>query len=511
MAANGPGINLGPNQNLGFIPWPQPGNTMSQLDAIIADTDDEVLAGMGVRLEAYILTAGNRSLSRENVLRISRILATTYQAPGKPKTTKSALAPLRGGYDIDNQKNFNKIVSVNVGTGKQRVQFKALAGVLATQAEYFKPLCSDLWRCGREGVISLEDFRPESFEIFLAWLYTKDIRNAKGLIKKIKGNNAHFRTQAYKFEWFQLLHCYFLADYIGAPKFANYLMNALTLSYRGWVRDGFVKSAKNPLFNKTEETIKLVDSNTIESSPLRALIKDIIFPSIGEGQFPITVDPPPGAPSPFRRTRRGLHNLLLPDSPLPPQGQNTQFPNNGTAPNQNFNLGYPLFPTNVPPTNLNLHPAPPTNNLTQNAPPLLPTGTIVLPNFNLHLPPAHPHNNPIWTSNPQRGLFRTGIHHLPISHHAHYPHPIPRNPFGNPNAFNIRNRDPLFPPTIIPSRPNLRSRFLKAMTFGKSEDKVDPETAAVEFKKWEQASMVWENERCKYHIHAKGKDCRDEE
>lgn len=100
MAANGPGINLGPNQNLGFIPWPQPGNTMSQLDAIIADTDDEVLAGMGVRLEAYILTAGNRSLSRENVLRISRILATTYQAPGKPKTTKSALAPLRGGYDM---------------------------------------------------------------------------------------------------------------------------------------------------------------------------------------------------------------------------------------------------------------------------------------------------------------------------------------------------------------------------------------------------------------------------
>lgn len=100
MAANGLGINLVPVHNPGIIPWPHPANEISQLDAIIADTDDSILAGMSEILEAYIRTSGNRGLSRQNVLRISRILAATYQAPDKPKTTKSVLAPLSGGYDM---------------------------------------------------------------------------------------------------------------------------------------------------------------------------------------------------------------------------------------------------------------------------------------------------------------------------------------------------------------------------------------------------------------------------
>ncbi|KAF7943880.1 uncharacterized protein EAE97_005950 [Botrytis byssoidea] len=324
MAANGLGTNLVPDHNLGIISWPQPDNAMSQLDAVIADTDDAILAGMSERLEDYIRTSGYRGLSRENILKISRILAATYQAPDKPKTTNSVLAPLSGGYDIDDQKNFNKTVFINVGTGKQRGQFTAMAGLLATQAKFFKPLCSDIWKCGREGVISLEDYQPESFEIFLAWLYTKDIRNAKCLGKNIARSNTHFRIQAHKYKWFQLLRCYFLADYIGAPKFANYMMDALTLAYREWVRGGFVKSAKDPLFNKTEETQKLVDSNTVESSPLRALIKDILFPSVEERQnpVPVTIYRHPRAPPSFRRARRGPHNLLVPDPLLPPHGQN---------------------------------------------------------------------------------------------------------------------------------------------------------------------------------------------
>ncbi|TGO46924.1 hypothetical protein BCON_0301g00080 [Botryotinia convoluta] len=502
MTANGPGANL---------PWPQPANAMSQLDAIIADTDDAILAGMSERLEAYIRTSGNRGLSRENVLRISRILASTYQAPDKPKTTKSVLAPLRGGYDIDDQKNFNKIVSINVGTGKQRVQFTAIAGLLATQAEFFKPLCSDLWKCGREGVISLEDYQSESFEMFLAWLYTKDIRNAKCLGKNITRSNTHFRTQAHKYKWFQLLRCYFLADYIGAPKFANYMMDALTLAYREWVRDGFVKSAKDPLFNKTEETRKLVDSNTVGSSPLRALIKDILFPSIEERQVPVTTNRPPRAPPSFRRARRGLHNLLVPNPLLPPQGQNIQFQNNGTAPHPNFHPGHPLFPSDFPPTSMNVHPPPPTHHHMHNAAPSLSTDIGPAPYFNPHPPPTHPHNNPTYMPIPQHqaGPLHAGNHHLPIPHHAHFPHPIAHNPFGN--HYNIRNQHPFFSPMPLPPRPTLRSRFLKAMKFGREGEKIDPESAAVEFKKWEKASMVWEHERCRYHIHAKGEDCRDEE
>ncbi|KAF5872079.1 uncharacterized protein Bfra_009108 [Botrytis fragariae] len=509
MAANGPGTNLGPDHNIGIIPWPQSANAISQLDAIIADTDDVILAGMSERLEAYIRTSGHRGLSRENVLRISRILAATYQSPDKPKTTKSVLAPLRRDYDIDDQKNFNKIVSIHVGTGKQRVQFTALAGLLATQAKFFKPLCSDLWKCGREGAISLEDCQPESFEMFLAWLYTKDIRNAKCLGKNITRGNTHFRTQAHKYKWFQLLHCYFLADYIGAPKFANYMMDALTLAYREWVRDGFVKSAKDPLFNKTEETRKLVDSNTVESSPLRALIKDILFPSIEEKRVPVTINPHPGAPPSFRRDRRGLHNLLVPNPSLPPQGQNIQFPNNGTAPHPNFHPGNPLYPSHFPPTNLNVHPPPPTHHYMHNAAPSLSTEIGPAPYLNHHPPLVHRHNNPAYLPIPQGGPFRAAIHHLPVSHHANFPHCIAHNPFAN--HYNIRNQHLFFSPMPLAPRPTLRSRFLKAMKFGRDEEKFDAEVTAIEFKKWEKASMVWEHERCRYHMHAKGEDCRNEE
>ncbi|TGO18178.1 hypothetical protein BPAE_0394g00020 [Botrytis paeoniae] len=511
MATNGPGTNLGPDHNIGIIPWPQPAIAISQLNAIIADTDDAILAGMSERLEAYIRTSGHRGLSRENVLRISKILAATYQAPDKPKTTKSILAPLSGGYDMcsDDQKNFNKIVSINVGTGKQQVQYTAMAGLLASQAEYFKPLCSDLWKCGRESVISLEDYQPESFEMFLAWLYTKDIRNARCLGKNITCSNTHFRTQAHKYKWFQLLRCYFLADYIGAPKFANYMMDALTLAYREWVRDGFVKSAKDPLFNKTEETRKLVDSNTVESSPLRALIKDIIFPYVEERRVTVAINRHPRPPPSFRRARRGIHNILVPNPLLPPQGQNIQFPNNGTAPHPYFHPGHPLSPSDFPPTTLNVHPPPPTHHHMHNAAPSLSTETGPAPYFNPHPPPTHPHNNPTYHPILQGGPFHAGIHRVPISHHAHFPHPIAHNHFAN--HYNVRNQHPFFSPMPLPPRPTLRSRFLKAMKFGRDEERVDPESAAIEFKKWEKASMVWEHERCRYHIHANREDCRDEE
>ncbi|KAF7919792.1 hypothetical protein BELL_1075g00010 [Botrytis elliptica] len=509
MAANGLGINLVANHNIGIIPWPHPANEMSQLDAIISDTDDTILAGMSEILEAYIRRSGHRGLSRVNVLRISRILAATYQAPDKPKTTKSALAPLSGGFDIDDQKNFNKIVSINVGTGKQRVQFTAIAGLLAAQAEYFKPLCSDLWKCGRESIISLEDYQPESFEMFLAWLYTKDIRNAKCLGKNTTRSNTHFRTQAHKYKWFQLLRCYFLADYIGASKFANYMMDALTLAYREWVRDGFVKSAKDPLFNKTEETRKLVDSNTVESSPLRALIKNILFPSVEESRVPVTINRRPRAPPSFRRTRRGIHNPLVLNPLFLPHGQNIQFPNDGTAPHPNFQPGHPLFTSNFPPTTLNAHPPPPTIHHMHNAAPSLSTGIAPAPHFHPHPPPTHPHSIPIFHPIPQGGPFHAGNHHLPISHRAPSLHHIPHNPFAN--HYNIRNQHPFLSPMPLPPRPTLRSRFLKAMKFGRDEEKVDSESVAIEFKEWEKASMVWEHERCRYHIHAMGKDCRDEE
>ncbi|RAL60440.1 hypothetical protein DID88_000215 [Monilinia fructigena] len=186
----------------------------------------------------------------QTLLKLARANSTKwFHAPHMPITDESLLAPLSGGFDVYQQSDYNKVVTVLVGSKKHQVKFTAISGILAAEAEFFKPLCDDRWKCGRTGVIELENYQPETFAIFITWLYTRDHANAEGLVKIYRPGHdySNFRTRksSHKKRWFQLLHCYFLADYIGAPQFANHIIDALIFAFKDWVEeDSFYKVLK---------------------------------------------------------------------------------------------------------------------------------------------------------------------------------------------------------------------------------------------------------------------------
>ncbi|KAB8304137.1 hypothetical protein EYC80_003557 [Monilinia laxa] len=202
----------------------------------------------------------------QTLLKIARAKSTKwFHAPNMPITDESLLAPLSCGLDV-----------------YQQIQFTAISGVLAAEAKFFKPLCDNRWKCGRTGVIELENYQPETFAIFITWLYTRDHTNAEGLVKIYHHGHAYsnFRTRksSHKKRWFQLLHCYFLADYISAPQFANHIMDALIFAFKDWVEeDSFYKVCEEPIF-EDRETEEMVRENTADSSPLRLLVNDILSP-----------------------------------------------------------------------------------------------------------------------------------------------------------------------------------------------------------------------------------------
>ncbi|RAL60441.1 hypothetical protein DID88_000216 [Monilinia fructigena] len=65
---------------------------------------------------------------------------------------------------------------------------------------------------------------------FFAWNTTGDIYSAKCLFKNTIPSGGKVTTEqldGYRVLWDQLLECYFLADFPGAPKFGNAIIDAL--------------------------------------------------------------------------------------------------------------------------------------------------------------------------------------------------------------------------------------------------------------------------------------------
>ncbi|KAJ8065911.1 hypothetical protein OCU04_005010 [Sclerotinia nivalis] len=361
--------------------------TISELKDLTASMDPASLAEITELLELHH-RAHNRWQLLYSVLRLARSLQTKpWHAPEQPRGDGRFLVKSEGCFDIYNQEDNNKIVTVYVGSGKQQVKFTATAGILSAQASFFKPLCGDKWKCGRESTITLSEHSPESFEIFLSWLYTRNVKNASCLIKihpmKREISNIFFRKQSHKSRWFQLLHCYFLADYICAPKFANYIIDALVFAYKEWSEADFGKIVREPLFDDVEKTRELVEMNTPDNSPLRRLIEDILMPGRELRRVLMADERSSSSRMPFRirRERLPLPDISAPDN-LP---ENIQFGNDGSATNPDFQPGHPIL------------------------------------------------------------------------------------------------------------------------------DNYDPQKIKTEFRKSEKAKKVWEARRCKYHVHAVGRDCRDEE
>ncbi|ESZ93111.1 hypothetical protein SBOR_6483 [Sclerotinia borealis F-4128] len=424
-------------------------SAFEELETLIAGMDPDSLHQV-IELLDVNKNIRNRWAHLQNVLGLARSLATKwFHAPEMPTTDKTALAPLSDGYDVDGQDNYAKIVTVLVGSGKQQVKFTAIAGALAAQAKFFKPLCDDRWMCSLDGVIELEVHQPESFKIFIAWLYTRDIKIAECLVKiepVAQGKtNVYFRKQSHKTRWFQLLHCYFLADYIGAPQFANCIMDALVFAYKAWVETDFTKVDVDPIFDdkKTEE---LVEINTVESSPLRAMIRDILAPYSAMRSAKPTLD---------QRLRR----IFTPHY----SSRNHQVRKHTTT-----------FPFLLP--------------LSQNDSPSNQTNALQASHVPLH--PFLGHPPPLSIPN-----------HPPLPAFANHP---PHHAFQNLPP-------PISPPQLHPHAPQPfhQPNPRRSRLFGLRRCS-DLDLTNVKLDRPENSKKIWEEHRCKYHIHEKSKDCCDE-
>lgn len=169
-------------------------------------------------------------------------------------------------------------MTIIIGKDNHKKRVRVAAALLSTQSFYFNKACAEPWK--RPGkTLQLPEETPETFEIFLAWLNTGDIKHASSLSKIGTSNDAETRRKDLSSRWLQLLHCYSMADYIQAPRYMNAIMDALIATLEDFDTE---LSGSNeidevtPMCDTCVRTINLVWERTPTKSPLRVLVIDTL-------------------------------------------------------------------------------------------------------------------------------------------------------------------------------------------------------------------------------------------
>jgi len=142
------------------------------------------------------------------------------------------------------------------------------------------------WLESRYGVVRLEDFKGDAFAIYELWLNTSSIddpiaasrqmqqpteqtsrHDSKHVGDVVVGNKNDIFETTLDSRLDLLMHCYFLADYIGAPGFQNDVMDAISQFYQG--------------LHNTNSTIPLhnvvyICHKTTAETPLRRFLVDAL-------------------------------------------------------------------------------------------------------------------------------------------------------------------------------------------------------------------------------------------
>ncbi|KAI9647966.1 hypothetical protein NHQ30_002588 [Ciborinia camelliae] len=182
-------------------------------------------------------------------------------------------------YDLE---DFSKIVTVAISSGEDERKVRVSAALLSAQSFYFKSACAESW-VGTDQILNFPDEKPETFEIFMAWLNVGDIKHANSLQKIEPNDDNQTRAQKLSKRWSQLINCYIMADYIQAPKYTNIIMDALIEAVKDFdVLHSYEQFS--PMCNSCVETINLVWDKTVVKSPLRKLVLD----TLGSSRYPIS-------------------------------------------------------------------------------------------------------------------------------------------------------------------------------------------------------------------------------
>lgn len=121
-----------------------------------------------------------------------------------------------------------------MGSGPEQLRLSFPIKVLGLNSLFFRVktefFSSEAHPSHLDPIIDLSDQDVDLMNVFFAWNTTGDIYSAKRLTKIIKPSGRKVtvkKLDEYKLLWDRLLECYFLADFLGAPKFGNAVVDAL--------------------------------------------------------------------------------------------------------------------------------------------------------------------------------------------------------------------------------------------------------------------------------------------
>ncbi|KAI9647967.1 hypothetical protein NHQ30_002589 [Ciborinia camelliae] len=125
--------------------------------------------------------------------------------------------------------DYSNHVQVIVGTGKEKVQVIRPAKILSLESNYFRIVCIPIWPLEKRSnlKVNLLDQDVIAFNIFLAWITTRNIQMAKQIPRINTNDPPAEKLEQYEVLWDQLLECYFLSEYLEAPNFGNTIIDAM--------------------------------------------------------------------------------------------------------------------------------------------------------------------------------------------------------------------------------------------------------------------------------------------
>ena len=138
--------------------------------------------------------------------------------------------------------------------------------MICRSSAFFKGACNKLWESGRTNTVTLKEFHPIIFKIFLTWLELGDIECAPPITDLLALNMDKPISDAGYI--LHLLKSYILGDFLLAEEFQNSVMNLLVIRCHLYIQSHGRCAGIDPI------SISYVISNTQPGSLLRRMLYD---------------------------------------------------------------------------------------------------------------------------------------------------------------------------------------------------------------------------------------------
>lgn len=115
------------------------------------------------------------------------------------------LITIRPSYSID---------TIKVLVGPYEEAFSVHKDIVCAKSPFFETACKKEWSEGKEGIVRLEQHRPDAFKLFVHWIYSSTI-DLEIIPERIAAEVAY------------LVEAWALSDFLGCPDFCNRLVDFL--------------------------------------------------------------------------------------------------------------------------------------------------------------------------------------------------------------------------------------------------------------------------------------------